>query len=63
MNKNQWKKPVLEVLDINLTMGGNGTGYADCWDTTDVRGYDKGKGHDDDGEMNPGIYKQGQCAS
>ena len=44
--KRQWKKPMLEILEFNMTMGGNGSKYPDCLDAGD------------DPEMNLGQWKK-----
>lgn len=33
--KQVWQVPVLEVLDVSLTMGGPGKANPDCFDTHD----------------------------
>ncbi|TQS74113.1 paeninodin family lasso peptide [Ornithinibacillus gellani] len=32
-----WEKPVLEILDIRMTMNGPGNANADCFDVSDGR--------------------------
>ncbi|MEC5424049.1 paeninodin family lasso peptide [Virgibacillus sp. C22-A2] len=36
--KMEWKKPVLEVLDISMTMNGPGNANADCFDVGEAPG-------------------------
>jgi hypothetical protein len=33
--KKQWKMPMLEVLDISMTMNGPGNANADCFDVSE----------------------------
>ncbi|MCL6571514.1 MAG: paeninodin family lasso peptide [Bacillus sp. (in: Bacteria)] len=33
--KKQWKKPMVEVLNISMTMNGPGNANADCFDVSD----------------------------
>ncbi|MEK3885881.1 paeninodin family lasso peptide [Bacillus sp. FSL K6-3431] len=33
--KRQWKVPVLDILDINMTMNGPGNANADCFDVSE----------------------------
>ncbi|WP_135122130.1 paeninodin family lasso peptide [Jeotgalibacillus proteolyticus] len=33
--KKQWKAPVVDVLDISMTMNGPGNANADCFDVSD----------------------------
>lgn len=33
--KRDWKVPILEVLDISMTMNGPGNANADCFDVSD----------------------------
>lgn len=51
MMKKEWKKPELEVLDINQTMGnngqnnGNGNGFGHCKHNPNENGVKNGNGH------------------
>jgi hypothetical protein len=36
--KKQWKKPMLEVLDISMTMNGPGKANPDCFDVSELKG-------------------------
>jgi hypothetical protein len=42
--KKVWKKPELEILDIQETMGSNGKGHGKDPDTAPGHGYDAGPG-------------------
>ncbi|MGP4106315.1 paeninodin family lasso peptide [Virgibacillus sp. L01] len=33
--KKVWKQPMLEVLDVSMTMNGPGNANADCFDVSD----------------------------
>lgn len=44
--RKDWKTPVLEVLDIKMTMNGPGNANADCFDASD------GKHETHDGRSN-----------
>lgn len=35
--KRTWEKPMLEVLDVSMTMNGPGNANADCFDVSDGR--------------------------
>ncbi|WP_416149848.1 paeninodin family lasso peptide [Salipaludibacillus sp. HK11] len=35
MMKREWKKPMLEMLEIDMTMGGRGAKMPDCFDNSD----------------------------
>ena len=52
MMKKEWKKPELEILDINLTMGnnngqnnGNGKALGHCKHNPNANGINNGNGH------------------
>ncbi len=48
--KKKWQQPVLEILNIEETMGGNGKGNVDCFGEDDAFNFP--------GEMNDGQYKK-----
>ncbi len=44
--KKSWNVPVLEVLDIKMTLNGPGKANPDCFDTSDQSQSSRGETHD-----------------
>lgn len=51
--KKVWKTPVLEVLDVSMTMNGPGNANADCFDVSD------GKSETHPGQSNASCKDKG----
>jgi hypothetical protein len=51
--KREWKIPMLEVLDISMTMNGPGNANADCFDVSDGR-HETHDGRSNASCLNPG---------
>jgi len=55
--KKTWNVPVLEILDISMTMNGPGNANADCFDVSD------GKSETHEGRSNASCLPKGSLDS
>lgn len=55
--KREWKTPMVEVLDISMTMNGPGNANADCFDVSE------GKTETHDGRSNASCRNNGPGSS
>lgn len=53
--KRMWKTPMVELLDISMTMNGPGNANADCFDVSD------GKSETHPGQSNASCKNQGNA--